>query len=220
MKTHAILRLITALLLSLGAAPSSPLLAAEPHLVMDASRLSPPSPGIDSLLQYFDETSQELKKQVEALSAAQLAFKPAADRWSISQCLEHIIRSEQMLFDMAKKELAKAPQPQRRAEVKVTDDNLKQMMGDRSQKFQAPQELQPEGKYSDTKTALADFEAARRPVLDFIAKADEEDLKNHISEYPTGTVNGHQNLLFIAAHCARHIKQIEEVKADPNFPKK
>lgn len=23
---------------------------------------------------------------------------------------------------------------------------------------------------------------------------------------------------FIATHCARHIKQMEEVKADPNFP--
>lgn len=176
--------------------------------------------SLDSLLQYFKETSEDLRKQVEGLSEAQLAFKPATDRWSISQCLEHIVLSEKMLFDMAKKELEKAPQPERKNEVKVSDENLKQMMSDRSQKFQAPAELQPVGKYKDNKTALAEFTAARAPVLAFIKQADEEDLKNHISEYPTGTVNGHQNLLFIAAHCARHIKQIEEIKADPKFPKK
>lgn len=175
--------------------------------------------GIDSLLQYFEQTTNDLEKQVSGLSAGQLAFKPAADKWSVSQCLEHIVRSETMLFEMAKKELQKEAQPQRRKEVKVTNENLKQMMGDRTQKFQAPQELQPSGKYTDSKTALSDLKSARAPVLAYIKQADEEDLRNHISEYPTGTVNGYQNLLFIAAHMARHIKQIEEIKADPNFPK-
>lgn len=175
--------------------------------------------GIDSLLQYFEQTTNDLEKQVSGLSAAQLAFKPAADKWSVSQCLEHIVLSETMLFEMAKKELQKEAQPQRRKEVKVTNENLKQMMGDRTQKFQAPQELQPLGKYTDSKTALSEFKTARAPVLAYIKQADEEDLRNHISEYPTGTVNGYQNLLFIAAHMARHIKQIEEIKANPNFPK-
>ncbi|TDS16108.1 DinB family protein [Sphingobacterium paludis] len=178
------------------------------------------SGSIDSLIQYFEETTKNLKAQVEGLSAAQLAFKPSPEQWSIGECLEHIILSETMLFEMAKKELAKAPQPERKAEVKVNDENLKHMMGDRSQKFKAPAELQPTGKYTAVKVALQDFTAARKPVLAFIKQANEEDLKNHISEYPTGTVNGHQNLLFIAAHCARHTKQIEEIKANPKFPKK
>ncbi|GEM_PF-250999 len=175
--------------------------------------------GIDSLLQYFGQTAENLDNQVSGLSATQLAFKPAPNQWSISQCLEHIVLSETMLFEMAKKELQKAAQPQRRGEVKVSNENLKQMMGDRTQKFQAPQELQPSGKYTDSKTALSDFIAARAPILAYIEQANEEDLRNHISEYPTGTVNGYQNLLFIAAHMARHIKQIEEIKTNPDFPK-
>ena len=34
------------------------------------------------------------------------------------------------------------------------------------------------------------------------------------------TIDAYQWLLLLAAHSARHTAQIEEVKADPNFPKK
>lgn len=176
--------------------------------------------NLDSLLRYFEYTTQLLKDDISGLSEAQLQFSPGEGKWSISQCLEHIILSEKMLFEMAKKELAKPAQPERKSEVKVTDDNLITMMTDRSQKFQAPKELQPAGKYKDATSAINDFTIARQPVLTYIQGANLEDLRNHVSEYPTGIVDGYQNLLFIAAHCARHIKQIEEVKANPNFPKK
>ncbi|WP_343558020.1 DinB family protein [Sphingobacterium sp.] len=175
--------------------------------------------GTDSLLQYFNETTAELEKQVAGLSEAQLQFKPAPDKWSISQCLEHIIRSERMIFDMAKKGLDQDPQPERRKEIKLTDDNLKNALTDRSHKYQAPKELQPEGIYKDVKTALTDFTAARQPVIDYIKKADAEDLRNHVSDSPTGPIDGYQALMFIAAHSARHTKQIAEIKANPNFPK-
>jgi Protein of unknown function (DUF664). len=175
--------------------------------------------GTDSLLQYFNETTAELEKQVAGLSEAQLQFKSAPDKWSISQCLEHIIRSERMIFDMAKKGLDQDPQPERRKEIKLTDDNLKNALTDRSHKYQAPKELQPEGIYKDVKTALADFTAAGQPLLNYIKKADVEDLRNHVSDSPTGPIDGYQALMFIAAHCARHTKQIAEIKADPNFPK-
>jgi len=187
--------------------------------VIEQASLTKGVEGTDSLLQYFDQTTKELEKQVSGLSEAQLQFKAAPDKWSISQCLEHIILSERMIFDMAKASLTKAPQPERKSEVQMTDDNLKTTITDRSHKFQAPKELQPTGIYKDSKTALADFRAARQPVIDYIKKADAKDLRNHINDYPTGVVDGYQGLMFIAAHCARHTKQIEEVKADPNFPK-
>jgi hypothetical protein len=36
---------------------------------------------------------------------------------------------------------------------------------------------------------------------------------------PVGKMDGYEFILFIAAHSERHVKQIDEVKADPNFPK-
>ncbi|WP_333864404.1 DinB family protein [Sphingobacterium sp.] len=198
----------------------SPLLLAHNNALLLKNQVSRNAQiGTDSLLQYFNETTAALEKQVAGLSEAQLQFKPAPDKWSISQCLEHIIRSERMIFDMAKKGLDQDAQPERRKEIKLTDDNLKSALTDRSHKYQAPKELQPEGIYKDVKTALTDFTAARQPVLDYIKKADAEDLRNHVSDSPTGPIDGYQALMFIAAHSARHTKQIAEIKADPNFPK-
>lgn len=168
---------------------------------------------------YFNQTTKNLTDAVQGLSQDQLKFVPAPGTWSIAQCVEHIIATEKMLFEMAKTEIAKPAQPERRSEVKTTDEALIGMITDRSDKFNAPKELQPTSKYESADQALIDFNATRQPVLDYIGSADLENLRNHIIEHPAGISDGYQNLLYVAAHSARHTKQIEEVKAHPDFPK-
>ncbi|WP_168208813.1 DinB family protein [Chitinophaga sp. XS-30] len=175
--------------------------------------------SMEFLLGYFNRTTGDLEKSVAGLSEAQLKFKPAPDKWSVSQCLEHIVATEKMLFDMAKKELAKPAQPELKGEVKTSDAELIAAMTDRSEKHKTSKELEGAGLYTDPQTALNDLAAARKPVLDYIQNASLEDLRNHVSDYPTGKADGYQSLLFIAAHCARHTLQIDEVKGDANFPK-
>lgn len=172
------------------------------------------------LLQYFNQTTDNLKKAVEGLSKAQLQFKPTQNKWSISQCLEHIVASEKMLFGMAKKEMQKPAQPDMKRQVKFSDAELIGMITDRSKKHQAPKELQGMGKYSNPQTAVDDLMAARQPVLAYIQNVDLENLRNHVSDYPTGKADGYQSILFIAAHSVRHTKQIEEAKSNSDFPTK
>jgi len=45
-------------------------------------------------------------------------------------------------------------------------------------------------------------------------------LRDHVTDSPMGKLDGYEFVLLIAAHSERHTKQINEVKADPNFPKK
>jgi hypothetical protein len=46
------------------------------------------------------------------------------------------------------------------------------------------------------------------------------DLRAHVADSPIGQpLDAYEWLLFIAAHSKRHTEQIQEVKADPNFPK-
>ena len=55
--------------------------------------------------------------------------------------------------------------------------------------------------------------------MDYIRTTDD-DLRDHFFDHPVlGPMDGYQWLLLIATHSARHTAQIEEVKADPNFPK-
>jgi hypothetical protein len=172
------------------------------------------------LLDYFQQTSDTLQKSIEGLSEAQMQFKPSEEQWSVSQCLEHIIMTEKMLFEMAKELLAQPANPERKEEVKITDGELIDGMTDRSFKATAPKELQPEGKYNSPEAALQDLKNERGEILGLIEQTSVEDLRTHINDSPFGPVDAYHSLLYIAAHTARHTSQIEEVKADAGFPSK
>ena len=45
------------------------------------------------------------------------------------------------------------------------------------------------------------------------------DLRAHVADSPMGQLDAYEWLLLIGAHSKRHTEQIDEVKADPNFPK-
>ena len=55
--------------------------------------------------------------------------------------------------------------------------------------------------------------------MDYVHTTND-DLRDHFGPHPMlGTLDAYQWILLISAHSERHTKQIEEVKADPNFPR-
>lgn len=169
-------------------------------------------------LNYYGETLANLNASVSGLSEAQLQFKPAAGGWSISQCLEHIVLTENMIFGMVKENMAQPANPERRDEIQFSDEQILAMVVDRSEKYQAPEMLVAPGKYNDPETALQELETQRAGILAYINDTPVEDLRNHVSDSPSGASDAYQSLLFIAGHTARHTLQIEEIKASPGFP--
>ena len=171
------------------------------------------------LLDYYKKTANQLKKSVKGLSADQLQYKPSAGEWSVSQCLEHIIKTEKAIFGMTKEALEKPANPERREEVKATDQGIIDGITDRSQKAEAPAMLEGTGSYTDATAAIKDFQTQRAEILAYIETASIEDLRNHINDSPMGAVDSYHSMLFIAGHTARHTLQIEEVKSKNTFPK-
>ena len=72
--------------------------------------------------------------------------------------------------------------------------------------------------YKSTADALASFREAREKLIQYVNTTDA-DLRNHVVTFPAGSYDAYQMILFIGAHSNRHTQQMEEVKADPNFPK-
>lgn len=179
-----------------------------------------PSNGKDFLFNYYQQTFDNLKKNVEGLSEDQLQFQPAEDKWSISQCLEHIVFTEKMIFGFTKQVMDTAANPERRKEIKSTDEDIINGITDRSSKFKADASMVGSGKYTNTTDALNDLKNERETILGYLSTVSLEDLRNHISDTPYGAVDAFQSFLFIAGHTARHTLQIEEIKADKNFPEK
>lgn len=170
-------------------------------------------------LNYYQETLDKLSKSVNGLSEAQLHFKVSDSTWSISQCLEHIIKTEPMIFGMLKGYMEQPQNPERIKDVKVTDEDIIKMVTDRSEKHKAPEMLKGEGKYNDAETALTDLKNQRVEILAFIENTPNDELRNRVNDSPAGATDAYQSLLFLAGHTVRHTLQIEEIKADANFPK-
>ena len=168
---------------------------------------------------FLKDTRSDLVKTVKGLSDAQLKFKTAPDRWSVEECVKHIAAAEMALRQMLDGSLKQPATPEKRSEVKVSDEALIKMIEDRSHKAQAPEQLRPENTPFKTEDeALSSFKDNREKLVDFV-KNTNEDLRNHLLDMPVGKIDAYQMVLFISAHSNRHTQQIKEVMADANFPK-
>jgi uncharacterized damage-inducible protein DinB len=170
-------------------------------------------------LKQFEATRDNFLKSIAGLSPKQWTFKPAPDRWSVAEVSEHIAVSESTIFGAVQKAMQSPAAPEKREQVKGKDEMILKRMPDRSHKAQAPEILRPTGRWATEAELTKAFEASRAANMEYI-RTTNDDLRDHFFDHPVfGTLDGYQWLLLISAHSARHTAQIEEVKADPNFPK-
>jgi hypothetical protein len=86
-------------------------------------------------------------------------------------------------------------------------------------KVQAPEMLRPTHRFASQQALLDHFKESRDRTIAYVANT-QDDLRSHFGDHPLlKTLDGYQWLLLLSAHSHRHTLQIEEVKANPNFPK-
>jgi hypothetical protein len=173
----------------------------------------------DKALAYLESTRKGVLDATKGLSEAQWNFKPASDRWSVAECVEHIAAAEDFIRGMAVDKVMKAPAAPGRDTAKI-DAGIVAMIPDRSQKAQAPDELKPTNRFGSPEGSLKHFVESRTATENFLK--DTPDLRAHAVDSPIGgpKLDAYEWVLFVSAHSQRHTKQIEEVKANLNFPKK
>jgi len=171
----------------------------------------------DRGMQYLETTKKSIVEATKGLSAAQWNFKAAPDRWSVAETMEHIAAAEDLLRGMIVEKGMKAPAEPGR-DLTKNDDAVVAMIPDRSHKAQAPEPLKPTNRYGAPEAAVKHFLESRAQTEEFLKNAP--GLREHVSDSPLGMkLDAYEWVLFVAAHSERHLKQILEVKADPNFPK-
>jgi hypothetical protein len=171
------------------------------------------------VIKELEASRERFVKAVAGLSEAQLKFKSAPDRWSVAEVAEHITLTEDFLFGLVTNRVLKTPVTPDK-ERKIADNEVLTSMTDRSNKAQAPEPAKPTGKFSTLAATMQDFDKQRGRTIDFV-KTTPIDLRSHFAQFgPNREIDGVQWLLVISGHGDRHVAQINEVKADPNFPKK
>jgi hypothetical protein len=167
----------------------------------------------------FKDTKTALVDAVKGLSEAQLNYHAAPDRWSIKECVYHITLGEKQLWDMLETTMKTPATPEKRSEVKISDDDFLKAIESRKEKRQAAEPMLPgKASWNSTAEAISAFKDLRAAHTKY-AKTTTEDLRNHIIPMPFGSIDGYQFMLLLAGHTNRHTQQILEVKADPGFPK-
>ncbi len=168
--------------------------------------------------QYLEQTRDGVVAATRGLSDAQMKFKPAPERWSVAETLEHITLGEDLMFQSVTDKIMKAPAGPADRDTAKIDAMILNMVPDRAQKRQAPGPLVPTDRWTPSET-LDHFLKSRTRTIEFLKSTP--DLRAHASaDNPfQQPLDAYDWLLFIGAHSERHTKQMLEVKADPNFPK-
>ncbi len=175
------------------------------------------------LLNYLKQTRQDFLKSISNLSEAQWNYKASPERWSIAECAEHITLAENFIRDAYQKTMKEpAASEEQKAKANIPDEKLIAMLTDRSQKFKAPEPIQPKTHQWTTARAIGrEFYKRREETIRIAKSTPDSELRSHVAESPVGApLDAYQFLELIAAHSKRHTLQIEEVKADPGYPKK
>lgn len=171
------------------------------------------------LVAYLEKTAKDFLRGIEGLTPQQWSYKPANGGWSIAECAEHITLSEDALFGLINNMLKAPPQPNETPRTREMDEKIIAGITDRSKKAQAPEMLKPSGKFPTPASAVTQFNERRNRSLEF-ARATQEDLRGRVQKNQIfGTVDAYQFVLYMAAHSSRHTAQLNEVKADANYPK-
>lgn len=176
----------------------------------------------DFAMSHMHATRKLFLDSVAGLSAAQWNFKPAPDRWSIAEIAEHIALSEDAISQVARKALESPAEPDKAVTNNAnheSDQKLLDAVADRSTKHSAPETLQPKHKFATPQEAVEHFREARDANIRYI-ETTSDDLRVHFAANPAvGSLDAYQWFLMMSAHTERHTAQINEVKADPKFPK-
>ncbi len=173
---------------------------------------------LNRAVEYLEKTRAGLLEATKGLSEAQWNFKPSPVRWSVAEVTEHIAASEDFLMTMVQEKVMTAPPRTEPEDLKALDDFILAAIPDRTKKVQAPEPLIPTNRFHTPKESLEHFAESRAKTLRFVKET--KDLRAHAADSPLGKkLDGYGWALFIAAHSDRHTQQINEVKADPLFPK-
>ncbi len=164
---------------------------------------------------HLASTRDSLLEAVSGLSDSQWHFKPAPDRWSIAEILEHLVLIEERVHGIVG-QMQDAPPGQPDRMDSQVDEVILAEVPIRSTRLQAPPPVSPSHQWSPAET-VALFLESRARTFELLIEAPA--LRGHVVPHPVlGPWDGYQWILAASAHSARHTDQMLEVKACPGFP--
>lgn len=170
-------------------------------------------PRIQEVVAVLDAELAALSQAVQSVPEPLRSQRPAPDRWSVAEILEHLALVEQSVLKGCTRQFAAACAaglPDEAETSPVRDSLPPERVANRARALQAPDPFHPRG--AEAADAWADVEAVRVRFHEFVRACDGRALEQVSFPHPMlGPLNLYQWLLFVAGHQARHAAQIREI---------
>jgi hypothetical protein len=166
------------------------------------------------LLAHLQMTGAWLPDEVSDLSPSQIQFRPAPGTWSILEVVEHLSIASPIYWRQFHEAMKRSPG---RFTPVSTDEGILWYGIDRTRREKAIPSEDALGKLREVRPALDLLSRLHREMLQYV-RTTNDDLRGHYVERQGS--DAYQWMLLISTHEQRHILQIREIKANPNFPKK
>jgi uncharacterized damage-inducible protein DinB len=161
-----------------------------------------------SLVDALEDGRRQVLSAVGDLTDGVASARPAADRWSVLECLEHLVAVEHGFLGFAQQG---GLYEQARIDP-AREQSLAAGMLDRSGKRQAPESMRPVGRFQSVADAVTAFNEARDTSVRF-ARDRGEGLYLIKATHPRfGEMNGIEVLYLMNGHALRHVAQIRETR--------
>lgn len=171
-------------------------------------------PRLEELSHFLATTRGALRQTLDQVPFDLRERRPATDRWSVAEILNHLARLEMRLTNLFASRVEDAKSNGIAVEHEtssVLDREWVDLVLDRSRQVVAIEAVRPAGA-QNASDAFAELEIARAAFLEFLTSADGLALGTLVFPHPAlGQLNLYQWIAFIGAHEARHTAQIREV---------
>jgi len=162
----------------------------------------------EQLLRLLTASRKKLLESAEGLTDEQARLRPAEDRWSILECVEHVGLVEDVMFSAVTTKMVPAEPPANR----IREQEIISRATDRNRKLGAPETVKPGGKFATLSEALEHFERSRARTIEYVENCNS-DLRAVAASHPVlGQATGQEFMLILALHPARHALQILEAR--------
>ena len=162
----------------------------------------------------LDDSRAQVKAAVDTVPEHRRRERPAPDRWSVAEIIEHLSLVEKRFTGVVATAIARAREtglaPETSARTPFPAEHARRVR-DRSEVRQAPEMVQPTGSM-DLAGAWAALDQAGQGLRDTVSAADGLALSGVTGDHHVwGALNVYQWVELAAGHEMRHADQIREI---------
>jgi hypothetical protein len=181
---------------------------------------------LEALIGDARQIANDVRSSFGKLSASQLNWKPSAERWSVAQCLDHLIASNNGYFPIIESVRSGTKKSRFLERLPVLPGLagkllVKSLDPASTRKLKAPKSFEP-ARSDIAPTIVEDFVAQQEKVVEGMKATSDRDLEHIIVTSPALSIVTYSLMdayRIIVVHEKRHVKQVKRVTGETTFPR-